>query len=129
MQPNTSFRLRMCISPLMVRLNIIPFSPCPSPLQTHHITKSTLHQPIITSPSTISVHHPQTSPITSAYKLRPYVATMFENIQRMGDVLNVTNVKMLPISILNNQFIALHYLSSAQSSTPTPNSALPNPSS
>ena len=27
MQPNTSFRLRMCISPLMFRLNIIPFSP------------------------------------------------------------------------------------------------------
>ncbi len=27
MQPNTSFRLRMCISPLMSRLNIIPFSP------------------------------------------------------------------------------------------------------
>jgi len=32
MQPNTSFRLRMCISPLMSRPNIIPFSPCPSPL-------------------------------------------------------------------------------------------------
>ena len=27
MQPNTSFRLRMCISPLMFRPNIIPFSP------------------------------------------------------------------------------------------------------
>ena len=37
MQPNTSFRLRMCISPLMSKSNIIPFSPCPSPLQTHHI--------------------------------------------------------------------------------------------
>ena len=32
MQPNTSFRFRMCISPLMSRSNIIPFSPCPSPL-------------------------------------------------------------------------------------------------
>ena len=31
MQLNTSLRLRMCISPLMSRLNIIPFSPCPSP--------------------------------------------------------------------------------------------------
>ena len=32
MQPNTSFRLRMCISPLMSSPNIIPFSPCPRPL-------------------------------------------------------------------------------------------------
>ena len=32
MQPNTSLRLRMCISPLMSRPNIIPFSPCPNPL-------------------------------------------------------------------------------------------------
>ena len=37
MQPNTSFRLRMCISPLMSRSNIIPFFPCTNPLQTHHI--------------------------------------------------------------------------------------------
>ena len=28
MQPNTSFHLHMCISPLMLRPNIIPFSPC-----------------------------------------------------------------------------------------------------
>ena len=32
MQPNTSFRLRMCISPLMSRSNIIPFSPCTNTL-------------------------------------------------------------------------------------------------
>ena len=32
MQPNTSLRLRMCISPLMSRSNVIPFSPCPNPL-------------------------------------------------------------------------------------------------
>ena len=34
MQPNTSLRLRMCISPLMFRSDIIPFSPYRSPLQT-----------------------------------------------------------------------------------------------
>ena len=33
MQPNTSFRLRMCLSPLMFWVNIIPFSPCTDPLQ------------------------------------------------------------------------------------------------
>ena len=31
-------------------------------------------------------HHPQNSPITSAYKLHPYVATMFKNIRRLGDI-------------------------------------------
>jgi hypothetical protein len=37
MQPNTSLRLRMCISPLMFRPNIIPFSLCTNLLQTRHI--------------------------------------------------------------------------------------------
>ena len=32
MQPNTSFRLRMCISPLMFRSDIIPFFSCTNPL-------------------------------------------------------------------------------------------------
>ena len=47
--------------------------------------------------------HPQTSPNTSASILRPYVATMFRNIRRLGDMSNVANVKMLPRPMLNNQ--------------------------
>ena len=42
MQPNTSLRLRMCISPLMFRLDIIPFSPCPSPLLRINCAKTGL---------------------------------------------------------------------------------------
>ena len=36
-----SLRLRMCISPLMFRLNIIPFSPCPRSLPSHKTSHHT----------------------------------------------------------------------------------------
>ncbi len=50
------------------------------------------------------VHHPQNNPITIAYKLRPYVAMMFRNIRRLGDmsnVANVANMRLLPTPIFN----------------------------
>ena len=33
-----------------------------------------------------NTHRLMNSPHTSAYKLRPYVATMFKNIRRLGDM-------------------------------------------
>ena len=96
MQPNTSFHLRMCISPLMFRLNIIPFPSYGERLIIPRNQPSSTHNPL--RPVSISPHHPQTSPITTASKLRPYVATMFKNMRRLGDIGNFTNVKMLKLT-------------------------------
>ena len=40
MQSNTSFRLRMCISPLMFRSSIIPFLSLPMPITIHKLAQS-----------------------------------------------------------------------------------------
>ncbi len=45
---------------------------------------------ISATPNAISVPRPQNNPITSAYRLRPYVATMFKNIRRLGDIFQLT---------------------------------------
>ena len=37
-------------------------------------------------PNAASTHRLMNSPHTSAYRLRPYVATMFKNILRLGDI-------------------------------------------
>ena len=45
-----------------------------------------------------TTHRLMNNPHTSAYKLRPYVATMFRKIRRLGDMSNVANVKVFPIT-------------------------------
>ncbi len=52
MQPNTSFRFHMCISPLMSRLDFIPFFPCTNPL--HRQTFQTVR----TGPTSFLTQHP-----------------------------------------------------------------------
>ena len=51
------------------------------------IPPTTPYNPKSVFPNAASTHRLMNSPHTSAYKLRPYVATMFRNIRWLGDIL------------------------------------------
>ena len=54
------------------------------------IPPTTPHTPNSLFPTAASTHRLINSPHTSAYKLRPYVATMFSRIRRLGDIFTIS---------------------------------------
>ena len=46
-------------------------------------------------PNAATTHRLMNSPHTRAYKLRPYVATMFKNIRRLGDIIHSNKLRPL----------------------------------
>ena len=117
-------------TPCEKKLSNLPFSHFPAAIPPRSdlivqannsipiIPPTTPYNPKSVLPNAASTHRLINSPHTSAYKLRPYVATMFKNIRRFGDMPNVANVKVLPITntqqpirrlvLLVSHSIALH---------------------
>ena len=58
------------------------FTTLPNHIHPFAVYFTIIHRRQTTDP--INIHHPQNNPIASAYKLRPYVATMFRNMRRLA---------------------------------------------
>ena len=126
-------RLNMCISPLMFKCILYHFPAglwAATSIRFHPHYNHNLrilfvsvimllrHCPnLLVLNQAFCVHHPQNNPITNAYILHPYVATMFRNIRRLGDMGNAANIKLLPVPIINEQLSCHDYLRTARFSS------------